>query len=361
MIDIVNLESLEPLARERLEPSLFDFIAGGAGDEWSLAENRAAWSRLQLLPRVLCGVGNRSLGTTVLGTSIAMPVFVPPMGFHGLCHADAEEATARATADEGTLFCASTVANRSIETIGQASNGPKWFQLYVYRDRQITRDLVERAAAAGYSALCLTVDTPMAGQRDRDKRNRLRFPAHIELANFAAIHSTMSQQGGGSGSSLDAYIKSQWDAGLTWNDVDWLRSISPLPVVLKGILAPGDATLAIEHGAAAIMVSNHGARQLDTVPAPITMLEPIVDAVAGRCEVYIDGGVRRGTDVLKALALGARAAMVGRPILWGLTLDGYDGVRAVLQTIRAELDLAMALAGCASVDDVPRALILPGR
>jgi 4-hydroxymandelate oxidase len=171
MIDIVNLESLEPLARERLEPSLYDFIAGGAGDEWTLAENRSAWSRLQLLPRVLRGVAERSLATTVLGTPISMPVFVPPMGFHGLCHPDAEEATARASADEGTLFCASTVANRSIETIAGSSSGPKWFQLYVYRGRGITRALVERATAAGYAALCLTVDTPMAGQRERDAQH----------------------------------------------------------------------------------------------------------------------------------------------------------------------------------------------
>lgn len=357
MIDILNLESLEPAAREKLERSLYDYIAGGAADEWTLAENRHAWNRLQLLPRMLRGVADRSLATTVLGTPVSMPVFVPPMGFHGLCHADAEEATARAAAAEGTIFCASTVSNRSLEAIAQASDGPKWFQLYVYRDREITRSLVERAVAAGYTALCLTVDTPLAGQRERDKRNRLRMPAHLQLANFAETHTAMNQTGGGAGSSLSAYINSQWDPALTWKDVEWLRSISALPVVVKGILAPDDAVLSIEHGASAVMVSNHGARQLDSVPASITMLEPIVDAVDGRCEVYIDGGVRRGTDVLKALALGARAALIGRPILWGLTLDGADGVRAVLQHIRAELDLAMALAGCADVREVARELV----
>lgn len=357
MIDILNLESLEPIARERLERSLYDYIAGGAADEWTLAENRTAWNRIQVLPRMLRGVAERSLETTVLGTTVSMPVLVPPMGFHGLCHLEAEEATARATAAEGTIFCASTVSNRSLEAIAAASDGPKWFQLYVYRDKEITRGLVERAVTAGYTALCLTVDTPLAGQRERDRRNRLRMPAHLELGNFPAAHTAMHHEGGGQGSSLAAYIHSQWDPGLTWKDVEWLRSISPLPIVVKGVLAPDDAVLSVEHGAAAVMVSNHGARQLDTVPASITMLEPIVDAVGDRCEVYIDGGVRRGTDVLKALALGARAALVGRPILWGLAIDGSDGVRSVLRHVRAELDLAFALAGCASAKDVTKELI----
>jgi 4-hydroxymandelate oxidase len=252
------------------------------------------------------------------------------------------------------------VSNRSMEAIAEASKGPKWFQLYVYRDREITRGLVERAVAAGFTALCLTVDTPLAGQRERDRRNALRMPAHLELGNFPAAHTAMHHEGGGKGSSLAAYIHSQWDPGLTWKDVEWLKSISPLPIVVKGVMAPADAVLSIEHGAAAVMVSNHGARQLDTVPASITVLESIVDAVGDRCEVYIDGGVRRGTDVLKALALGARAALVGRPVLWGLTLDGADGVRAVLRHIRGELDLAMALAGCASLNDVTRDLIYTG-
>jgi 4-hydroxymandelate oxidase len=362
MIDILNLESLEPAARERLEPSLYDYIAGGAGDEWTLRESRAAWNRWQLLPRMLRGVATRKMTTTVLGTPVSMPVLVPPMGFHGLCHTDAEEATARATAAEETIFCASTVSNRSLETIAAASTGPKWFQLYVYRDKSITRALVDRAVAAGYSALCLTVDTPLAGQRERDRRNQLRMPAHLDLGNFPAAHTAMHHSGGGKGSSLGAYINSQWDAGLTWDDVDWLRSISPLPVVVKGVLAPADAKLSVEHGAVGVIVSNHGARQLDTAPASITMLEPIVEAVDGKAEVMIDGGIRRGTDVLKALCLGARAVLIGRPVLWGLTLDGEEGVRSVLQHVRAELDLAMALAGVASLADATRDLVLsPGR
>jgi 4-hydroxymandelate oxidase len=358
MLEIINLESLESMARERLERSLYDYIAGGAGDEWSLRENRTAWERFQLLPRMLRGVGSRSLETTVLGTPVSMPVLVPPMGFHGLCHLDAEEATARATAEEHTIFCASTVSNCSLEAIAAASSGPKWFQLYVYRDREITRSLVDRAVAAGYRALCLTVDTPITGQRERDRRNNLRMPAHLQLGNFPPTHTEMHHHGAGKGSSLSHYARTLWDPGLTWKDVEWLQSISPLPIVIKGVLAPDDAVRSIEHGATAVLVSNHGARQLDSVPAPITMLEPIVHAVGGRAEVLLDGGVRRGIDVLKALALGAHAVLVGRPILWGLTLDGADGVRGVLQHIRNELDMAMALAGCASVGDIKRELVM---
>src|SRR6476646_500499 len=360
MLDILNLDELEARARERLDPMLFDYIAGGAADEWTLVENRAAWSRIRLLPRMLRGVADRSMSTTVLGTPISLPVVVPPMGFQGLCHAEAETATARATAAEQTIFCASTVSNCSLEAIAEASGGPRWFQLYVYKDKGITRSLVERAAAAGYSALCLTVDTPLAGPRERDRRNNLRMPDHLKLANFPESHTAMHHQGSGPGSPLAQYITAQWDPALTWKDVEWLRSISPMPVMVKGVLAADDAALAVDHGAAAIVVSNHGGRQLDGVPAGITMLPAVVDAVArrGSCEVLVDGGARRGTDVLRAIALGARAVMIGRPILWGLTLDGADGVRAVLQRIRAEIDLAMALAGCATLADVTADLIM---
>ena len=358
MLEILNLDSLEARARERLDPMLFDYIAGGAGDEWTLRENREAFSRIQLLPRMLRGVGKRDQRTTVLGTPVSFPVLVPPMGFHGLCHDDAEVATARGAAAAGTVFVASTVSNRSLETIAQASAGPRWFQLYVYRDKTITRDLVQRAAAAGYSALCLTVDTPLAGQRERDRRNRLRMPAHLGLENFPSTHADRHKSTDDQGSALARYIADMWDANLTWDDVDWLRSISPVPVIIKGVLAPADAALAVDHGAAAVIASNHGGRQLDGVPAPITVLPGIVEAVAGRVEVLLDGGVRRGTDVLKALALGARAVLVGRPVLWGLTLDGEAGVLAVLEHLRGEIDLAMALAGCSTLNDIDAALVL---
>ncbi|HSQ30130.1 MAG TPA: alpha-hydroxy acid oxidase [Gemmatimonadaceae bacterium] len=358
MLDILNLDSLEARARDRLDPMLYDYIAGGSGDEWTLNESRAAWSRFQLLPRMLRGVSDRSLATTVLGQPISLPVLVPPMGFQGLCHPEAEQATARGTAAEGTIFCASTVSNESLESIAQSCDGPRWFQLYVYRDKSITRDLVDRAVAAGYSALCLTVDTPLAGARERDRRNSLRMPTHLALGNFPVEHTAEHHHGRGAGSSLAQYIAAWWDPGLTWDDVSWLRSVSPVPVVVKGVLAPDDAVLAIEHGASAVIVSNHGGRQLDTAPAPATMLRAVADAVGGRAEVLVDGGIRRGTDVIKALALGARAVLVGRPVLWGLTLDGADGVRAVIQHLRLEIDLAMALAGCRTVDDIGREFVL---
>ena len=358
MLEILNLEALEPLARTRLDPMLYDYIAGGAGDEWTLAENKTAWTRIQLMPRMLRGVASRSLETTVLGTPVSFPVLVAPMGFHGLCHPEAEEATARATAGEKTVFCASTVSNCSLEAIAAASNGPRWFQLYVYKDRTITKDLVDRAVDAGFSALCLTVDTPLAGQRERDRRNALHMPAHLKLGNFPEAHTSAHHRGEGKGSALAQYIAAQWDPALTWSDVEWLRSISPLPVIVKGILAPEDAVLALDHGASAVVVSNHGGRQLDSVPAPITMLRSVVDAVDGRAEVFVDGGVRRGTDVLKAVALGARAVLLGRPVLWGLTLDGADGGAAVLRHLRGELDLAMALAGCTKIADATREFIV---
>src|SRR5437764_14359229 len=218
MLEILNLDSLEARARERLDPMLFDYIAGGAGDEWTLRENREAFTRVQLLPRMLRGVGTRDQSTTVLGTPVSFPVRVPPMGFHGLCHTDAEVATARGTASARTIFVASTVSNRSLEAIAKASAGPRWFQLYVYRDKAITKDLVQRAAAAGYTALCLTVDTPPAGPRERDRRNRLRMPAHLGLDNFPSAHADKNKAGGDAESALARYIADMWDANLTWSD-----------------------------------------------------------------------------------------------------------------------------------------------
>jgi 4-hydroxymandelate oxidase len=310
---------------------------------------------------MLRGVGTRAMATTVLGTPVSMPILVPPMGFHGLCHVEAEEATARATAAEGTIFCASTVANRSLETIAQASSGPKWFQLYVYRDKEITRSLVERAVAAGYQALCLTVDTPLAGQRERDRRNQLRMPAHLELGNFPAAHTAMHHTGGGTGSSLAAYIAAQWDAGLTWDDVDWLRSISPLPVVIKGVLAPADAKLSVEHGAAAVIVSNHGGRQLDAAVAGLRVLPAIV-AQKGAMAVMLDGGIRRGTDVLKALALGADFVWVGRPFNYAAAIAGEEGVRHAVRILGGEVQRDMALLGVNSLAELgPERVVRLGR
>lgn len=359
MLDVLNLDELEALARARLPRMAFDYIAGGADDEWTLRENRAAFERLQLIPRVLVDVANRDLAATILGARVSMPVLVAPMAFHALAHADGELATARAASSAGTIMIASTASNYSMEEIAAASVGPRWFQLYIYRDRQLTRSLVERAAAAGYTALCLTVDAPLIGRRWRDIRNRFSLPAGLTMGNFSS-HATADIPEAERESGLNAYVASQWDASVTWKDIEWLKNISRMPVILKGILSAEDARLAVEHGAAAIVVSNHGGRQLDTVPAAITVLPHIAEAVEGRIEILLDGGVRRGTDVLKALALGARACLLGRPVLWGLALDGEEGARSVLELLRAEIDSAMALAGCKSVAEISSALIWRG-
>ncbi|MBC8159871.1 MAG: alpha-hydroxy-acid oxidizing protein [Roseiflexaceae bacterium] len=352
MDNVVCLDDLEPLARAKLSQMAYDYLAGGAEDEWTLRENRAAFQRIQLLPRVLVNVTKRNLATTVLGTPVSLPVLVAPMAFHGLYHAEGELATARGAASAGTLLVASTASNVTLEQIAAEVDAPKWFQLYVYRDRERTRDLVQRAAAAGYRALCVTVDTPLVGRRERDVRNRFHLPDGLTFANFADAVPEHS-----SGSALNAYVASLWEPSFSWGDLAWLRSLSPLPLVLKGVLHPEDAGLAVEHGVAGLIVSNHGGRQLDTVPAPITILPRIAEVVDGRAELLLDGGVRRGTDVLKALALGARAVLVGRPVLWGLAVGGAEGVRATLELLRAELALALALAGVTDVHAVPRSLI----
>lgn len=356
MIDVTRLDDLEALARERLTPNAYDYIAGGSDDEYTLRENRAAFARIPLLPRVLVDVRDRQLATTLLGHQMSMPVLVAPMGFQALNHPDGECAVARAAAESGVTMVVSTAANYSLEQVAAAApDAPRWFQLYVYRDREVTRDLVQRAAAAGYKALCVTVDTPLVGRRERDVRNHFTLPPGLRLANFEAATANMPTSDSDSG--LAAYVASLWEPSFTWKDLEWLQSLSSLPIVLKGILHPEDARLAVEHGASAVVVSNHGGRQLDTVPATITVLPKVAEAVNGQIDVLIDGGIRHGTDVLKALALGAQAVLLGRPVLWSLALEGQAGVAQVLAMLRAEIELAMALSGCTDVNTVPSSLI----
>lgn len=347
----VNLDEYEPIARERMEPSAFDFIAGGAEDEITLADNRAAFQRLRLLPRFLTGVSEIDLTTEVLGQQLAMPVILAPVALQKLAHPDGEAAAARAAAGAGILQIVSTVSSLSLEDIAAASDGPKWFQLYCYDKRDVTRRLVERAEAAGYKAIVMTVDVPRLGRRERDMRNLLSFPQDAGPGNFddeAGLSSVPDEQ---RGSALAMYWNTLIHDSLSWDDVDWVRSLTKLPVLLKGILHPEDAKTALEHGIAGIVVSNHGGRQLDGSPAGIDALPAIVEAVNGRVPVLVDGGVRRGTDVIKALALGASAVLIGRPYVWGLTHNGSAGAAAVLALLRNELDIAMALLG---VDDVKK-------
>lgn len=350
-MNLVNLFDYAALAEERMDRPAWDFYQGGSDDEVTLQANRTAFERIRLRPRVLVNVSKCDLRTTVLGTPVNMPVLIAPTAAHGLAHPDAECATARAADEAGTLMVASINSTLSLETIAQATSGPRWFQLYIdtYTEAE---QLVKRAEAAGYQAIVLTVDAPRLGKRERDVRNDFHT---YETANFSGVfQGNANHLVDQSADEADLYIGDT----LTWESIAWLRSQTDLPILLKGILTAEDAELAIEHNVDGIVVSNHGGRQLDGAIASIDALPEVLEAVAGRCEVYLDGGIRRGTDVLKALALGATAVLVGRPILWGLAADGQRGVYNVLETLRSELELAMKLAGCPKIESITRALVL---
>src|SRR4051795_12621809 len=345
----VNVADYERLAADRIAEGPLGYYAGGAGDERTLRENVAAYARHALRPRVLVDVSDVSTATTVLGTEISMPVIVAPVALQRMAHPDGEPGMARAAAAAGTIMCVSTLATATAREVAEAAPGaPRWFQLYVLRDRGVTHALVDEAVACGYRALVVTVDPPPAGRRERDLRTGFTVPPGIDMPGVTAA-------AGRSAGLTPADFFSLVDASLTWKDLERLVDAVDLPVLVKGIHAPADARLAIEHGAAGIVVSNHGGRQLDGVPAGIDLLEAVAQEVAGEVDVLVDGGVRRGTDVLVALALGARAVLVGRPLLWGLAWDGEAGARWVLDTLRAELELDMMLLGIASPAAVRRA------
>jgi 4-hydroxymandelate oxidase len=294
---------------------------------------------------------------TLLEQRLSMPVLLAPTAFNRLAHPDGELAAARAAAHAQTAMVVSTMASTSLEEVAAAVRSPLWFQLYVYRDRDLTRDLVQRASGAGYRALVLTVDAPLLGRRERDARNRFVLPAGISARNLEIAPSEEARWR--PDSSFFDYFHAHMDPSLSWDTVAWLRSITPLPIVLKGVLAAEDARQAVACGAAGVIVSNHGGRQLDGAIATLDALPDVADAVAGEIPVLLDGGIRRGTDVLKALALGARAVLIGRPYLWGLAAAGEEGVFRVLEILRDELRLAMALVGAASIDAVTRSLVAP--
>ena len=353
---LLNPRDFEAAARETLPQGIYDYYAGGAGDEITVRENELAWTRHRLVPRMLVDVSACDLRTTALGHAISMPIITAPCALNRLAHPDGELAVARAVSALGTAQVLSTLSSTSLEDVANAAPAPRWFQLYVYRDRSITHALVQRAEAAGYAAICITVDVQRPGNRERDYRNGFRVPADVRAMNFGqAIEDTDD------GSALLKYINDQFDPSLTWEGLDWLRTITKLPIVVKGILSPVDARLAVEHGAEGLCVSNHGGRQLDTVLSSCDALPPIVDAVSGRAEIFVDGGIRRGTDVLTALALGARAVLIGRPYLWGLAVDGERGVVRVLTLLRDDFALSMALAGAPAIDRIDRGLVAARR
>jgi len=360
-LDPVDLSELEELARAALSPMAWDYYASGSDDEITLARNQSAFDRYELHYRVLAGTAQRDMTTSVLGARLSSPVLVAPTAFHRLAHPEGELATARAAGAAGTVFVLSTLSNTRVEDVMAAASGPVWFQLYVYRDRGATEALVRRVEAAGCSALVLTVDTPLLGRRRRDVRNRFNLPDELRIENQYGTGSGLDRLPSSvSDSGLAAYFAQVIDPGLTWRDVEWLRGITRLPLLIKGVVRADDARRAAGAGVAGVIVSNHGGRQLDGAPATVDVVAPVCDAVGDAIEVLMDGGVRRGTDVLKALALGARAVLVGRPILWGLAVGGQIGVASVLGVLRRELDLAMALCGCPTLESVGRDLIRPG-
>jgi 4-hydroxymandelate oxidase len=286
-----------------------------------------------------------------------MPICVAPTAFHKLACDEGEVATARAAKKAGTLFILSSLSNTAMEKVFPEAASPRWFQLYVYKDREITRALVQRAEAAGAEAIVLTVDAPGLGSRERDMRNRFRLPEGLRVENLAPLgKGTMPIV---EGSGLAAYVRENFKADLGFDDLDWLCGTTHLPVVVKGVCRGDDARRAADHGAKAVVVSNHGGRQLDTAPATCEVLPYVAEAVGDACEVYVDGGVRRGSDVLKAIALGARAVLIGRPILWGLTVNGEDGATDVLEILRRELDEAMLLCGCTTLENIDGSLLRP--
>jgi 4-hydroxymandelate oxidase len=340
--DWVSLPHLEELASERLSRHVHEFIASGAADEHTVRWNRDAFARIRLRPRVLQDVAAVNTGVTLLGDRLRSPILLAPTAYHRTLHPDGELATAAGAAAAATLWVVSTSTNTSIEEIAAATSAPLWFQLYVQSDRGFTRELVERAQAAGCRALCLTVDTPVLGARDRQRRSGFAMPPGMPTPHLDDVNSGRRE------------VTDLARVAVTWKDVEWLRSICRVPLVLKGILDPRDAERGVLAGADALIVSNHGGRNLDTVPAAIEALPQVVEAVAGRVPVLVDGGVRRGTDILKALALGARAVLVGRPYCYGLALAGADGVARVVELLEEELVMALMLAGCPDVSGITR-------
>ena len=346
MQELLTLDDAERLAEAALPADAWGYVAGGAGDERTLRWNREAFSSYRLRYRVLVDVSDVSTATTVLGTPVSMPVLVAPMAYQALAHEDHELGMARGAAAAGTLMCLSTVATATPAAVAEAAGGsPLWLQLYVFRDRDVSDRVIASALESGFSALVLTADLPVVGVRDRELRAGFDPPEDTVPAYAAARERSPTA---GPGLAL-------LDAGVEWGYVSELRERWRVPVVVKGLVTGEDAELACEHGAAAVVVSNHGGRQLDGAVAALDALAEVVEAVAGRAEVYLDGGVRRGTDVVTALALGARAVLVGRPALYGLALGGERGVRQVLEILRDETENALALLGCRSPDEVTAA------
>ncbi|CAM0876673.1 unnamed protein product [Alopecurus aequalis] len=356
MGEITNMMEYQAIAKMKLPKQAYDYYASGAEDEWTLKENREAFSRILFRPRILIDVSNIDMTTSILGMKISMPIMLAPTAFQKMAHPEGEFATARAAASAGTVMTLSSWATSSVEEVASTGPGIRFFQLYVYKDRKVVEQLVRRAEKAGFKAIALTVDTPRLGRREADIKNRFVLPPGLTLKNFEGLDLGKMDQANDSG--LASYVAGQIDRTLSWKDVKWLQSITTMPILVKGVITAEDARLAVHSGAAGIIVSNHGARQLDYVPATISALEEVVTAAQGRIPVYLDGGVRRGTDVFKALALGASGVFIGRPVVFALAADGENAVRNLLRMIREEFEITMALGGCTKLSDITRNHIL---
>jgi 4-hydroxymandelate oxidase len=352
-MEVFRVDDYAELAQTVLPADVWGYVQGGSGVEWTIAENRAAFDRVLLRPRVLVDVQECDTTTTLLGARIDTPIGVAPMAYHRLAHDDGELATAEAAGSIGGPFVVSFFATRTLADIARHATGPLWLQLYWLRQREILTDIVRRAEDAGFGALVLTVDTPRVARRLRDIRNSFALPEHARAVNLDTSLTAISHHADAGSSAIERQSRERFDPTITWSDLAWLRERTTLPLVLKGVLTAEDARLAQEHGVAAIAVSNHGGRQLDGAISSIAALPEIVDAVGGRLPVLVDGGIRSGTDVFRALALGASAVLIGRPVLWGLAVDGAAGAGAVLRLLHDELVECMTLAGrptLASID-----------
>lgn len=344
----VSLYDMEAIARLRMTHDVWDYVAGGAADEITLRRNREAFDEIVINPRFLVDVESVDLSMTVLGTRIDLPIMAAPTGAQWEAHPDGELAVAKAAGSVGTLMGLATGSNRTIAEIAEATPGPVWLQLY-HLDNAVTEFLVAGADAAGYAALCLTIDSPSGPSKEKDVRNQFRAQpgmGWVELRDRPDLMERVTNRG------------DRPPAKMSWSRLAWLKSLSNMPLVVKGILTVEDALRCVEHGVDAIVVSNHGGRTLDTLPASIEVLPAIAEAVGGSIEVYMDSGIRRGTDVLKALALGARAVLVGRPVMWGLAFDGENGVRTMFEILRKELELAMAYCGVSNLREIERSLVM---
>jgi 4-hydroxymandelate oxidase len=351
----VTVDDFRRIAQTRLPRPTYEYIRDGSADGYTLRANIDDLQQIKLLPPLLRGVSQPDLSTTVLGRKVSLPVLLAPVGGVGMFHPDGALAAARAAHAAGTVVGVSSSAFHPVEAIGAAAPGPKWYQLYLPKDRGVAKRLVERVERSGFDAIILTVD--QGEWKDGDRRNNFSVPRdmlirHLREIGFDQINERMSD------AEITAFNLQAWDLAMTWDVFAWLRSVTKLPLIIKGVLRPDDARKAVELGLDGIVVSNHGGRRLDGMPSSIRMLPGVVDAVGGRAEVYMDSGIRRGTDVLKALALGARAVLIGRAYAWGLAADGENGVRSVLELFRQETALALASCGCATIKDLNRELLL---